>query len=275
MLESTKVSVCRGGKFLLEDVSFGVGGGCVLAVLGPNGAGKSTLVKVLTGEMKCEPGEVRIDGKSLADWGAGELAKRRAVLPQESQLRFPFRVLEVVMMGRTPHVRGRESPQDHEIAVQALEAVDLGDLAARNYLTLSGGEKQRVHFARALAQVWGAGKGCRGYLFLDEPVSALDPAHQHSVLEISARFAGAGNSVVAVLHDLNLAARYATHWLMLRRGKVLAFGPVEEVLCQGLIEEAYQVSATVIPGTREDAPLIVTSSKNSRCRKTGACQSWT
>jgi iron complex transport system ATP-binding protein len=231
MLECEGVTLLYGGTTILSDVSFALRAGRFTAVLGPNGAGKSSLLKILAGSWKPSSGMVRAGGKPLEAWERGALARRRAVLSQESVLAFNFRALEVVLMGRQPHHSGWESKRDVQIALAALAEVDAEALAERDYTTLSGGERQRVHLARALAQIWEApndneGNGERA-LLLDEPVNNLDLAHQHATLRIARRFCREGVAVMAVLHELNLAYEYADEIVLLPRGGAPRLCPVE------------------------------------------------
>jgi iron complex transport system ATP-binding protein len=186
-----------------------------------------------------------------------EQAKRRAVLPQDSPLSFPYSAFEVALMGRNPHHRGAEGPRDYEIARAALEAAGALDLADRLYPSLSGGEKQRVQLARVMAQVWEAPPSGHRYLLLDEPTSSLDLAHQHSTLRLAKRFTQGGAGVLAVLHDLNLAAQYADRILVLSAGHAVALGSPLEVLTPELVALAFHTPVLVTPHPCLDCPLIV------------------
>ncbi len=231
-------------------------GGEVLAVIGPNGAGKSTLRKVLCGDLTATSGEVLMNKKPLEDWTLTERAKARAVLPQDSSLNFPFSVLEVVLMGRAPHVNGAESENDYEIARAALKAVDELKLEERIYPTLSGGERQRVQLARVLAQIWEKTESPR-YLLLDEPTSNLDIAHQHGALKIARRFAKENVAVLVILHDLNLAAQYADKILLLKDGKASAFGQPREILTEKIIYEVFDLPVIIIEHPTSNHPVII------------------
>jgi iron complex transport system ATP-binding protein len=252
-LENATVAV--GGKCLLEKVSYRLAAGEMLAVLGANGAGKSTLLKTLAGERIPNAGEVRLRGRPMGDWAPIELARQRAVLPQSSSLAFPFAVEEVVMMGRAPHVAGVESERDRKLAREAMRQADIAHLARRNYLTLSGGEQQRVHWARVLAQLAGT-EGSR-FLLLDEPVSSLDMTHQHRCLELARQLTRQGVGVLAVLHDLNLAAMYADRVLLLRAGKPSAEGTPESVFTPEKIEWTFDCRVRVERHPTRHCPLIV------------------
>jgi iron complex transport system ATP-binding protein len=252
---------------LLEGVSLEVRRGEVVAIVGPNGAGKSTLRRALCGEVELSGGEVRMSGRTLAEWTALERARVRAVMPQESTLAFPFTAFEVALMGRLPHLRGAEGARDYEIAFLALEAVEARHLAERLYPTLSGGEKQRVQLARVLAQIWeptssdergGKGAGERErFLLLDEPTSNLDLAHQHSTLAVARRLAFEGVGVLVVLHDLNLAAQYGDRIVMLKDGGIAYTGRPHEVLTREAIREVFGVEAVVTAHPSVDCPLVV------------------
>ncbi len=260
MLAANGIGVSLGGNRILMDVSLRVEPGAVLAVLGPNGAGKTTLLNVLTGALSPDRGSVTLSGTPLSSWSRRDLAQRRAVLPQHSDLSFPFPVLEVVLMGRAPHARRSSRRQDLAIARAALRESGIGHLEHRIYTTLSGGERQRVHLARALAQIWTGESGacCLDcFLLLDEPTSSLDLAHQHSTLEIARRLAAEGAGVVAILHDLNLAAMYADQICMLRSGRVHACGAPREVIRPDSIAAVYGVTASVIPHPTRDCPLVI------------------
>ncbi len=256
MIKAKNITVEINSKKLLDDVSMEMRGGEILAVLGPNGAGKSTLRKVLCGDLIANGGAVSMNEKSLAEWSLPERAKSRAVLPQDSSLNFPFTVLEVVLMGRAPHVSGAETAKDYEIARHALAAVEESNLAERLYPTLSGGERQRVQLARVLAQIWEKSENPR-YLLLDEPTSNLDIAHQHSTLKIARRFALEGVAVLIILHDLNLAAQYADKILLLKNGKVSALDVSEKVFTPEIIAETFDVKVSVIQHPNFHCPLII------------------
>ena len=255
MLAMRNVHVRLGGSRLLTDVSLAVASGEVVAVVGPNGAGKTTLLKAACGDVVPTGGEVVLNDRRLQAWHRRERARIMAVLPQESTLAFPFTVLEVVMMGRTPHDTG--SKQDQAIARAALEAAGMAAFQERIYPTLSGGERQRVHVARVLAQVWEEPVDGPRYLLLDEPTASLDLAYQHHTLETFRQFAARGAGVLAVLHDLNLAAQFADRIVVLRDGHQLACGCPRAVLTPGIIQAAFAFAATVMPHPSRACPLVV------------------
>jgi iron complex transport system ATP-binding protein len=213
----------------------------MLALLGPNGAGKSTLLRVLAGSLEPQEGSVCLDGEHLVSLEPRALAMRRAVLPQQLPVAYGFSCLDVVMMGRSPHRGGASAgPVDRGYALDALNTLGMASFAQRRVETLSGGEHQRIHLARTLCQLSSPPAGCTPLLLLDEPTSALDLAGQHRVLALARELTQRGLAVVAVLHDLNLAARYADRVLLLNRGRVAcAVGSPEQVLRPELLETIY------------------------------------
>jgi iron complex transport system ATP-binding protein len=251
VLTATDLTVRRGDRALLDRVSLALAPGRITALVGPNGAGKSTLLRILSGELVPDSGHVAFHDRPLSAWPVAALARHRAVLPQESDLAFPFRVEEVVRLGRIPHPGGGDSSADHTLARAALTQVDLELFADRLYPTLSGGEKQRVHLARALAQLHpdpsSAPPAARA-LLLDEPTASLDLAHQHSVLSLARDLARRENvAVFAVLHDLNLALAYADDLLALVAGRMVAAGPISTTLTTALVREVFGIYATLYP----------------------------
>jgi iron complex transport system ATP-binding protein len=251
MLEARGVWVTVGRHVLLADVDVGLAPGRVAALIGPNGAGKSTLLRVLAGEIAPTRGEARLEGQPVSAFSAAELARRRAVVPQASAMAFPFTVREVVMLGMTVPGFAMPATAAGDRCAAALEAVGLLPLADRFYPTLSGGERQRVHIARALCQLEAApGRGDEVRCFLlDEPTASLDLAHQAYAVAAIRRQASLGRVVLAILHDLNLAAAVADEIVLLAGGRVAAAGRPQEVLRDDLLSAAYgcRVSANRVP----------------------------
>ena len=256
MIALDRISVVRRGRALLRDVVLAIAPGEILALLGPNGAGKSTLVRVASGELAPDSGSVWIDGKPLASVPRQALARRRAVLPQTSAVGFPMTADEVVALGRSPHTR-TTLRRDSEAAVErAMARADVLHLRARAYGTLSGGEQQRVHLARVFCQLDAPADGGTRCLMLDEPTASLDLSHQHQVLQAVRAMADDGVAVLAVLHDLNLAAHYADRIAILRSGAVRAMGAPLEVLRRDVVETLFDVSAAILPGPG-GRPIVV------------------
>lgn len=260
MLATEHISLIIRDKTLLKDISLTIKPGEVLAVLGPNGAGKSTLLKLLSAELKPSQGKITLNNKPLNTWTSAEQARLRAVLPQSSRLSFPFSAEEVVMMGRTPYRHSQTRRQNEQAVHAALQSAHVEHLAQRLFTSLSGGEQQRVQLARVLAQLWQVDSEQARYLLLDEPTSALDLAHQHHVLGLAQHLAKTWNlGVLAVLHDLNLAALYADQIAILNQGRLQAYGEPQATLSPSQIQQAFAVDVEVIPYPLQiNRPLVIT-----------------
>ena len=243
------------GFTLLCGIDLALPAGTVTAIVGPNGAGKTSLIRVLTGDRVASTGEVRLNGRALQRWRPDERARMLAVLPQESTLDFPFTAREVVALGRLPH--GSGSVRDAAIVREALARVDVAYLYQRPYTTMSGGERQRVQFARVLAQIWEPTPLGARVLVLDEPTSALDLSHQRLTLDILRDLAGQGVAVLLVAHDLNLAARSADQLVVLDAGRVVARGTRAEVLDAALLERVFGVRCAIVPHPLDGSPMVI------------------
>lgn len=212
---------------VLKGVDLAVPAGTFLGIVGPNGVGKSTLLSLISGVLAPAAGTVELYGRPITGWKRGDIARTVAVVPQSESWSFPFRVSEVVLMGRTPYLKGPlalEGPEDIAAAKQALDAVGLGDLACRPLDHLSGGERQMVLVARALAQE-------PDLLLLDEPTASLDLAHQQQIFRLLKQLnATRGLTIVVVTHDLNLAALYCDRLAVLHEGRIAAEGPPDEIM---------------------------------------------
>ena len=258
MLVGRDITFRVGSKELISDISASFMPGGLHLIVGPNGAGKSTLVKVLARLLRPQSGTVEYEGVDVGHAGEAELAKRRAVLSQAIEIAFPLTVREVVMMGRYPHFSGRPGPTDERIADEVMQHFDVEEFKHRYYQTLSGGERQRVNFARVLAQLWrdDAVDSCR-YLFLDEPLTFLDIRHQIDFMKRIRTFTDAADVVtVGVVHDLNLAARFADQILMMNGGRIVANGTPSEVLTTERIEQVFGVEPTMIQTENSSIHLI-------------------
>ncbi|MBP6732109.1 MAG: heme ABC transporter ATP-binding protein [Chitinophagales bacterium] len=249
MLSAKNISYSIGGKALLGNVSVAFEPGKLNLIIGPNGAGKSTLVKLLANQLAPQQGQIYYGNTDLKNIGIAQLACIRAVLSQSIELAFPLTVAEVVMMGRYPHFTGKPEKKDKTAMEQAMRFFDVWDMADRNYLTLSGGEKQRVNFARVAAQIWQPVKDGYRYLLLDEPLTFLDIYYQYQFMYKIQELLQSSDIVVAgVVHDLNLAAKFAHHLVLLHHGKVLAAGDKQQVLTVENIHTAYRL----LPVIRND-----------------------
>ncbi|MFJ7949496.1 heme ABC transporter ATP-binding protein [Streptomyces sp. NPDC096354] len=231
-LEIEGVTVEAAGARIVDDIHLTVESGAVVGLVGPNGSGKSTLLRCVYRALRPAGGVVRLDGDDTHTMDPRAAARVLAVLPQESAAEFDFTVTEVVAMGRLPH-RGRTATSDREICAEAMSRTGVTHLADRGFLALSGGEKQRVLIARALAQR-------PKVLVLDEPTNHLDIAHQLDVLSL---VRGSGLTVLAALHDLNLAAAHCDLLYVVADGRVVASGPPHDVLRPTLLAEVFGVRA--------------------------------
>ena len=249
-LRARGVSVSRGGPPILENIDIDVVAGQILALVGPNGAGKSTLLAALSGELEPSSGTIELDGEPLARWTPTDMARRRAVLPQNHTVGFPFTVREVVTMGRAPWARTPRQDGDEAAVAAAMAVTDVVHLAARPFPALSGGERARAALARVLAQDTET-------ILLDEPTAALDLGHQEQVLRLAIERARCGAAVVVVLHDLGLAAAYADRVAVLHAGGLAALGSPREVLTTDLLTEVYSHPVEVIDHPVTGAQLVL------------------
>ncbi len=245
MIQAERLSLSLGGALILRDLDFTLAAGSVTVILGANGAGKSSLLSLLAGDRPASAGRLTWFGRPIGAWRSHDLARQRAVVPQATHLAFPFTVAEVVALGRLPHADLR---RDAGALAAVRQRLRLEPLWERPFASLSGGEQQRVHFARALAQLWHPpGNTPPRALLLDEPTAALDLKHQVMILEEARALARTdGVTVIAILHDLTLAARIADQALLLHRGRLLRAGPVADVLSAAALSEAYDTPVSVL-----------------------------
>jgi iron complex transport system ATP-binding protein len=253
MLEVEKLSAGYAEKMVLEDVSFQVAAGEVLAVIGPNGAGKSTLVRAISGVLTPHSGSIRISGKSVVGMNFLQRARHLAVLPQTRQLPGDFTVYQTILLGRTPYLNWLGSPgkTDHEHVRWAMERTQILEFADRRVGELSGGEQQLVLLARALAQD-------TPVLLLDEPTTHLDLEHQSRILKLVWKLASETNrAVLMVIHDINWAGLYANRVAIFKRGRIFAIGKPKEVLTSENLQQVYNISVDIIPHPEYDTPLVL------------------
>jgi iron complex transport system ATP-binding protein len=247
----SRVSVSLGGRPVLSEVDLAVAPGEVVGLVGPNGAGKSTLLRIASRVLLPAAGSVRFAGRPFGDYSRRELARRISVVPQDTAIPFPFRAGELVVMGRAPHqpMHGFDSREDIARAHDALDRVGIVALAERSVFELSGGERQLVAFARALAQD-------ADMLLLDEPTAFLDLRHRVKVLAIVRELAAQGRAALVVSHDLNLVARACDRLVVLSAGRIIARGTPGQVVTEALLAEAYGVAADVLSGP-DATPVVV------------------
>jgi iron complex transport system ATP-binding protein len=256
MLKTEGISYSIGRKQILNDINISFQPGEFTMILGPNGSGKSTFLKIFSGEIHHYKGAVYYNGIAITNFRKEELARKRAVLSQHADLGFPLSVAEVIMMGRYPHFTFSPNKKDISICEDVIEQMDLIDFRERNYLTLSGGEKQRVQFARILAQIWEKPAEGNRYLFLDEPLNSLDLNYQQSFLKLSAAFSKAGTVLVAIMHDINLALKYATRILFMKEGR-LVYETEPAGVTPPMIKNIFNVDATIIRPSNDLPPVVI------------------
>lgn len=244
MIEIDNVSFAYDKEPVIHNLSLEIADGEMLAILGPNSSGKSTLLRLMAGIIRPDTGNVRIKEHEISELSRREAAKLVSFVPQETPVSFPFRVFEIVLMGRTPHLSALsfEGEEDFRIAGEALNMTDTYPLRERYLDELSGGERQLVIMARSLAQA-------APIMLLDEPTSFLDIRHQVQILEIIARLnREQSKTIVLISHDLNLASLYCDRLVLLRDGIIAADGTPDEVLSSRVLQETYQVKMTVSKG---------------------------
>lgn len=247
MLQLENITVKVGTKKLLDQVSAVFHPGKMNLIIGPNGSGKSTLIKSVSKQLAFDEGKVWYDKKEITTLAYHELARFRVVLSQHTEVAFPLKVWEVVMMGRYPHFSTQPGPSDKQAVEEAMNYFDVASMADRDYTTLSGGEKQRVNFARVLAQIWFSSPGQMRYLLLDEPLTFLDVNFQYQFMHKLQQLEQKNDLViVGVVHDLNLAARFGDSVLLLNEGRVLASGTPSQVLTKENIRRAFHIDAEII-----------------------------
>ncbi|MEP2980643.1 MAG: heme ABC transporter ATP-binding protein [Lentilitoribacter sp.] len=243
MLSVSQLNVFFGKKQILNDINFNVSSGTFCSIVGPNGSGKTTTLRALTGEVPYK-GSVHINDLEISKTHPADLANIRGVLPQSSQLAFPFTVYEVVKLGQLSGVN--LLPDRKNIIQLALTKVGLNDFAHRYYQELSGGEQQRVQLARVLVQVWEpVFQNKSRILFLDEPISSLDIRHQIQIMKIARQYSDDGGTVIAVLHDLNLTAAYSDQVVLLKNGIAHSQGRPKDVLNKINLENVYDCAMRV------------------------------
>jgi iron complex transport system ATP-binding protein len=248
-LELQDLSVDIAGRRIVADIGFAVPNGSFTGLLGPNGSGKSTILKTIYRVHRPATGRLLLDGEDLLSLRPRDAARRIAVVSQEFTLEFDFTVLEMVMVGRTPHKRSfeRDNEADHAIVDNAIQQVGCGDLAHRSFNTLSGGEKQRVLIAQALAQ--GA-----DHLILDEPTNHLDIRYQIETMELVTAL---GITVLAAIHDLSLAALFCDTVHLIADGRIIAGGPPRSVITADMMRHAYGTDVLVIEHPDTGTPHLI------------------
>jgi len=245
------------GTPLLQDIEFSLAPGTILAVIGPNGAGKSTLLHTLAGGIALAAGEILLQNRPLPEWPRLARARAVAMLSQHATLNFPFRVEEVIQLGRNPHASG--AADDRLVLREVMHATDTWSLRSRLYTRLSGGERQRVQLARVLAQLWRAQDSEARVLLLDEPTSGLDLEHQQLIMASVRQLATDGCAVVLVAHDFNLAAAMAQRVVVLTGGRQTYHGAPEDVFTESMFREIFKVDVVIGQHPVHASPLVIHS----------------
>ncbi len=237
------VSFKAGERFLLRQLSFAVQPGELVTILGPNGAGKSTLLKLAIGEWIPSQGDVQLDNRDVRHWPKRVLARHRAVLAQQNSANMPLNVEDVIALGRLPHDSGLEENYHH--CCQVMHRLQITHLFGRRYMTLSGGEQQRVRMAKVLVQLYPLSVQVPRYLFLDEPTSALDIANQYLLMTLAQELTRQNVAVVIILHDIHLALNYSSRVLLLKEGELLSDAHPRQLLGSSSLSKLYDVPMAV------------------------------
>lgn len=251
MLKAKNIHFCIRQRPIVDQADISLQAGELLAVLGPNGAGKSTLLKILSGEISCKHGDIRYNGVAIGGYSSKALAGVRAVMPQHSTLSFPYKAIEVVELG----LGCQTVSAPDELLKEVMTETQTWELRNRHYGKLSGGEKQRVQLARVLIQIWEIKPYAR-YLLLDEPTSSMDIAQQHHVLQIVSKLKKRNVGVLAIVHDLNLAAAYADQIALLKDGTICCQGKTASVMTSENLEKAFDHPVKVLKDPDNDQLII-------------------
>lgn len=240
---------------ILNQIEVQVNHGEMLGIIGPNGAGKSTLLNLLANEKKTTTNEIYFKGKGFEYWNNPALARHKAKFSQENNNDIGLLVKDIVLMGRYPYFKTTPAPQDLTIIDAMMKKTEIFEMRERNYNSLSGGEKQRVHLARVFAQL--ENDLSAKVAFFDEPLNNLDVRHQFRILEQIKKFTEKGNSAIIVLHDLNLAAEFADNLLLLKKGQVVAHGEPEHIFTKSIISETYDFPCAICKNPITECPMII------------------
>lgn len=257
MLRTANISYSIGTKQILKDISLSFAAGEFTMILGPNGSGKSSFLRIFSGEINKFGGDVWYDDQPIHSIKKEQLSTCRAVMSQQTELTFPLNVEEVVMMGRYPHFTFNPNKKDFAICREVIARMNLESFTERNYTTLSGGEKQRVQYARVLAQIWEKPAEKHRYLFLDEPLNNLDIAYQQDFLQMATLLKNQNTVLIAVMHDINLAIQYADKLAFFKEGSLIGYGSPKELVTASLLKEVFNVNTTVMENPVTGGPLVV------------------
>jgi iron complex transport system ATP-binding protein len=242
-------------KLLLKDINCSIAPNELIVIMGANGAGKSTLLKLIAGVISASSGELFIENQLIKKYSAQQLALKRSVLSQHYEIAFPLSVKEIILMGRYPYFRNHPSTRDLAIVNEVMAEMGIENLADRIYQTLSGGEAQKVHMCRVLAQINGEDQKNK-FLLLDEPVSHLDIKYQYHLLEISKGMVNPNTAIIAVLHDINLALKFADRILFMKEGRIVHEHQKKDPLAISVIKQVFDVEASIINMPNENRQWV-------------------
>ena len=245
MIEVINTGFSVGKKILVNNILLHVNAGEFVVVMGANGAGKSTLLKMMSGMLQPTTGNVLFKGEPIGHYKTEALAKQRAVLSQHYHISFPLSAREIVMMGRYPYFNNQPLARDEEMGCDCMNRLEVNHLSERNYQTLSGGEAQKVQMCRVLAQIGETSETNQKLLLLDEPVSHLDIKYQHQLLKEAKQLCGNNVAVLAVLHDVNLALKYADKILFMKDGAIIKELNNKEAITASLLKEVFDINANI------------------------------
>ena len=254
IIDVTDLSLKLGKQSILQNINLTIKPGTFLGLLGPNGAGKSTFLRCLSGDYKHYQGSILLFGRDIKKWDTIRLAQKRAVMPQNQTVPFPYPSWKVVELGRFPF-SGEKISQTRKIVQTSMELTSTLNLKDRSYSTLSGGEAQRIQMSRAFAQTWKTESD--GIMYFDEPTSNLDPQHQHQALNLIKRTSRNGTTCICVLHDLNLAAAYCDQIALMKDGSIFQQGTSDHVLTAKTIKDVYNLETHIIRHPDRAGPIIV------------------
>ncbi len=242
-------------KKLIDNISLEIKSGDMISIIGPNGSGKTTMIRLISNEIIPTKGSIILKDKNINDWDISELACHRAVLSQSNNLVFPFSVLDIVKMGRFPLNNKGKNIEEDKLCREILDIFDLSDYVNQNYITLSGGEKQRVQLARIIAQLWSEDYS-KKLLILDEPTSYLDIKHQHALFKFLKLLNKKGLTIMMVLHDLNHAFSNSNKTILLKSSKLISFGNTADTINDKILNKVFEIDLKLINYEGLDSPFV-------------------
>ena len=255
LLEINSIFLKIKNKLILNDISLHIESGDMISIVGPNGSGKTTLLRTISNEIPISDGKIEFMNKNILDWGLNEYANKKAVLSQSNNLVFPFSVIDIVKMGRFPLSNKGNQTEENNLCKKILNIFDLNDYIDQNYITLSGGEKQRVQLARVIAQIW-SDDYSKKILILDEPTSYLDIKHQYLLFKFLKELNQKGLTIIMVLHDLNHALSNSNKIAVLKDSKLISYGKTKNIISEELIKNVFEIDLKLINYEGSTTPII-------------------